>query len=61
MTGVLVVGAGSLGSVYGARLSQGGAGVQLYAREEHARAIDAAGGVVVERGDEVELVPLRAE
>jgi 2-dehydropantoate 2-reductase len=61
MTGVLVVGAGSLGSVYGARLSQGGARVQLYAREEHARTIEAAGGVVVERGDEVKLVPLRAE
>ncbi|HET9937376.1 MAG TPA: 2-dehydropantoate 2-reductase [Gaiella sp.] len=59
--GVLVVGAGSLGSVYGARLAQGGAAVQLYAREEHARAIEAAGGVVVERGDDAELVALRAE
>jgi 2-dehydropantoate 2-reductase len=58
---VLVVGAGALGSVYGARLSQGGADVELLAREAHARAIDEAGGVVVERGDGSELVPVRAE
>jgi 2-dehydropantoate 2-reductase len=58
---VLVIGAGSLGSVYGARLAQGGADVHLLAREEHARAIEAAGGVVLERPDGQELVPLRAE
>ena len=58
---VLVVGAGSLGSVYGARLARGGSRVQLLAREAHARAIEDAGGVVVVRGDEEELVPLRAE
>ena len=50
--GVLVVGAGSLGSVYGARLARGGSRVQLLAREAHARAIEDAGGVVVVRGDE---------
>jgi 2-dehydropantoate 2-reductase len=59
--GVLVVGAGSLGSVYGARLARGGSRVQLLAREPHARAIEGAGGVVVVRGGEEELVPLRAE
>jgi 2-dehydropantoate 2-reductase len=58
---VLVVGAGALGSVYGARLAQGGAHVVLLAREQHARAIETAGGVLVERGEDAELVPLRAE
>lgn len=57
---VLVVGAGSLGSVYGAHLAHGGAEVQLLAREEHARAIEEAGGIVVDRGGVREHVPLRA-
>ena len=54
---VLVVGAGSLGSVYGARLARAGVDVQLLAREAHARAITAAGGIRVND----ELVPLHAE
>jgi 2-dehydropantoate 2-reductase len=58
---VLVVGAGSLGSVYGGLLARGGADVQLLAREPHARAIQAAGALTVEsRGERFE-VPLRAE
>ncbi len=45
---VLVVGAGALGTVYGACLARGGADVQLLARRDHAEAIQDAGGVVVE-------------
>ena len=36
---VVVIGAGSLGTVYGAALARAGLDVQLLAREEHARAI----------------------
>lgn len=60
LTTVLVVGAGSLGSVYGGLLAAGGADVQLLARKPHARAIEEAGGLVLESGDERTLVPLRA-
>lgn len=42
---VLIVGAGSLGSVYGGYLARSGRSVQLYAREQHAREIQAAGGL----------------
>lgn len=58
---VLVVGAGSLGSVYGAMLALGGADVQLLAREDHARAVEAAGGLTLEHLGTRTLVPLRAE
>jgi 2-dehydropantoate 2-reductase len=58
---VLVVGAGSLGSVYGALLARAGHDVQLLAREPHARAIHDAGGLRLETGGEDVLVPLRAD
>ncbi|HUA70352.1 MAG TPA: 2-dehydropantoate 2-reductase [Solirubrobacteraceae bacterium] len=44
---VVVVGAGALGTVYGAGLARGGAAVQLLARRPHAEAIQAAGGVEI--------------
>ena len=44
---VVVVGAGALGTVYGAGLARGGATVQLLARRPHAEAIRAAGGVEI--------------
>ena len=44
---VVVVGAGALGTVYGAGLARGGATVQLLARRPHAEAIQAAGGVEI--------------
>ena len=44
----VVVGAGSLGTVYGAALARAGLDVQLLAREEHARAIQARGAVTVD-------------
>jgi 2-dehydropantoate 2-reductase len=44
---VVVVGAGALGTVYGAGLARGGAVVQLLARRPHAEAIQAAGGVEI--------------
>ena len=58
---VLVVGAGSLGSVYGGFLARGGADVQLLARQPHARAVQEAGGLVLETGGETVIAPLRAE
>src|SRR3712207_2575087 len=57
---VLVVGAGALGSVYGARLA-GVADVQLLARRPHAQAIQGAGGVVLADDAEERLVALRAD
>ena len=45
---VLIVGAGSLGTLYGACLSRAGCDVQLLARPAHAAAIADAGCVVVE-------------
>ena len=57
----LVVGAGSLGTVYGAALARAGADVQLLAREEHARAIQERGAVVVDSFGERWEVPLRAD
>jgi 2-dehydropantoate 2-reductase len=56
---VLVVGAGALGSVYGAAMARAGADVQLLARRAHAEAIAAAGGVTVEGLGGTSLVPLR--
>ena len=58
---VLIIGAGSLGSVYGGLLARAGHDVQLLAREPHARAIEAAGGLRLESGGEELLVPLRAD
>lgn len=58
---VLVVGAGALGTVYGACLARGGADVQLLTRRPHAEAITAAGGVEVEDLDETWRVALRAQ
>ncbi len=48
---VVVVGAGALGTVYGAGLARAGAGVQLLARREHATAIQSAGGVEIREVD----------
>jgi 2-dehydropantoate 2-reductase len=58
---VLVVGAGSLGTVYGAALARAGSDVQLLAREPHARAIRERGAVVIDSFGERWEVPLRAE
>jgi len=58
---VLIVGAGSLGSVYGGLLARAGHDVQLLAREAHALAIQAAGGLRLETAGEELLVPLRAD
>ena len=57
---VLVVGAGSLVSVYGGYLARAGLPVQLYTRSAHARAIEAAGGLPVIADDEQFLAPVRA-
>jgi 2-dehydropantoate 2-reductase len=56
----VVIGAGALGSVYGAALARGGADVQLLARRAHAEAIAAAGGVTVRSVDGDWFAPLRA-
>jgi 2-dehydropantoate 2-reductase len=58
---VLIVGAGSLGSVYGAFLARAGHDVQLLAREPHARAVQERGGLVLETSAGSTLVPARAE
>ena len=58
---VVVIGAGSLGTVYGAALARAGLEVQLLAREEHARAIQASGVVTVDSFGERWEVPLRAD
>jgi 2-dehydropantoate 2-reductase len=57
---VLVVGAGSLGSVYGGFLARSGLDVQLLAREPHARAIRDQGGLRVSSFDGEWLAPVRA-
>jgi 2-dehydropantoate 2-reductase len=57
---VLVVGAGSLGSVYGGFLARAGLDVQLLAREEHARAVRDQGGLRVTSFDGEWLAPLTA-
>jgi 2-dehydropantoate 2-reductase len=54
MTSVVVIGAGSLGSAYGAVLAQAGADVQLLARKAHAQAITQAGGIAL-NGEHVAL------
>lgn len=58
---VLIVGAGSLGSIYGAFLSRAGIDVQLLCRESHAMAIRDAGGLRMVSGDDERHVPLVAE
>ena len=58
---VVVIGAGSLGTVYGAALARAGLDVQLLAREEHARAIQESGSVTIDSFGERRQVPLRAE
>lgn len=58
---VVVVGAGSLGTVYGAALARAGLEVQLLAREQHARAIQARGLVTIDSFGERWEVPLRAD
>ena len=56
-----MIGAGSLGTVYGAALARAGLDVQLLAREEHARAIQESGSVTIDSFGERRQVPLRAE
>lgn len=58
---VVVVGAGALGTVYGAGLARGGASVQLLARRPHAEAIQAAGGVEIVGVDETWHADLTAD
>ena len=58
---VVVIGAGSLGTVYGAALARAGLDVQLLAREEHARAIQELGAVTIDSFGERWQVPLRAD
>ncbi len=58
---VLVVGAGALGTIYGAGLSRGGATVQLLARRPHAEAIQGAGGVEIRGVDETWHAELTAD
>ena len=58
---VTIVGAGSLGSVYGGLRAKAGHDVQLLAREAHARAIQEAGGLRLETNGAETLVPLRAD
>ena len=58
---VLVVGAGSLGSIYGALFSRGGCDVQLLARRTHAEAIEEQGGLRVESPEGQWVADLRAE
>lgn len=57
----LVVGAGSLGTLYGAALARAGVEVQLLARRAHAEAIRRAGGVVVDGPDGRWMARLAAE
>ncbi len=57
---VVIAGAGSLGSVYGAHLSLGGADVTLLARPAHAEAIAAQDGIQLEDDSGVRIAPLRA-
>lgn len=59
-TGAVVVGAGALGTVYGAGLARAGVDVQLLARPAHADAIQAAGGVQVTGPGGEWFAPLRA-
>src|ERR1700733_4079650 len=58
---VLVVGAGGLGTVYGAALARAGAHVQLLTRRPHAEAIQRAGAVAVRRPEDADAVALTAE
>ena len=58
---VLVVGAGGLGTVYGAALARAGAHVQLLTRRPHAEAIQRAGAVEIRRPEDGDTVALAAE
>lgn len=58
---VLIVGAGGLGTVYGAALARAGADVQLFARRPHAEAIQHTGGVEIRQPEACFTVALRAE
>jgi 2-dehydropantoate 2-reductase len=51
-TSVAVIGAGAVGSYYGAKLARTGIDVTLVARREHAAAIERDGLRVIEAGDE---------
>lgn len=57
----VVVGAGALGTVYGAGLARAGASVQLLTRRPHAEAIQAAGGVDISDVDGGWHAPLTAD
>jgi 2-dehydropantoate 2-reductase len=57
---ILVVGAGSLGTLYGARLARV-ADVQLLARRDHAEAIQRQGGAEVVDETGTTLAPVRAD
>lgn len=57
---VLIAGAGSLGSVYGAHMAIGGADVTLLARAAHADAITQHGGIQLEDETGTRTIPLRA-
>jgi 2-dehydropantoate 2-reductase len=56
----LIIGAGSLGTLYGAALARAGLAVQLLARPAHAEAVEAAGGIRVEGIGGTWTAPLRA-
>lgn len=56
---VVVLGAGALGSLYGAWMSRAGFDVTLVARALHAKAIEAE-GLQVDSSDARDLVPIRA-
>lgn len=57
---VLIAGAGSLGSVYGAHMAIGGADVTLLARATHAEVITKLGGIRLEDDTGARTIPLRA-
>ena len=58
---VLIVGAGSLGTVYGGFLARAGFRVEMLAREAHARAIQDASGVWIESEQTRWLAPVLAD
>jgi len=57
---VVVLGAGALGSLYGAWMARAGLDVTLVARESHARAIEANGLQILSSGASQVSVPIRA-
>lgn len=60
MNSVVVLGAGALGSLYGAWITRAGLDVTLVARESHARAIEANGLQVLSSDAPQISVPIRA-